>query len=286
MSSPTALSFVDATIVLESSKDNVPKSMSTTKALLSVAERNLSLWSQRHQQLNQAAQKREKRLATKEAISKELTAAARAPMRDDGVGGSFQRSQGHRVVDSALDLYAFAISTLMNRAKHPIPRAAGSGADRGGRLGTAPLRRYIDGIAQRQALSVLCNYGLPLSLEECREATKIAARSSDTIANLSSTKDGKTTSSSMTRGRGGGNQRGQVSALHSLARHLSSTGGIQNMRQVKAMSTGRNNEVVIIGAGATARCRGVKGTLKSGEKLLVQVVNIDPEKGVLDVKLV
>lgn len=52
------------------------------------------------------------------------------------------------------------------------------------------------------------------------------------------------------------------------------------------MSTGRNNEVVILGAGATARCRGVKGTLRSGEKMLVRVDEIDPEAGVLNVSLV
>ena len=136
-----ALSFDVATILLESNADEVPKSMSDSKAILSVAERNLSLWSGRHQQLNQAAQKKEKRFLTKELISNELNAASGNQVRDDGVGHSFQRSRGHRMVDSSLDLYAVAVGTLMGRAKQPIPRAAGSGADRGGRLGTAPLKR-------------------------------------------------------------------------------------------------------------------------------------------------
>ncbi|KAL7537503.1 hypothetical protein ACHAXR_007856 [Thalassiosira sp. AJA248-18] len=281
ISSPNALSFAEATTLLEGNAEDAPKSLSNAKAIISVAERNLGLWSQRHRQLNQAAQKRENRLSNKEFISKELNVSSGTRTRDDGVGGSFQRSRGHRMVDSSLDLYAFAVGTLMSRAKQPIPRAAGSGADRGGRLGTAPLRRYIDGIAQRQALSVLCGYGEPLSLDECREASKIAARASDTIANVRSSKD-----SPMSRSRGSGNQRRQVSSLYNLARHLASTGGIQNQQQVKAVSTGHNNEVVILGVGATARCKRVKGTLKSGEKLLVEVSTIDPEKGVLDVLLV
>lgn len=279
-SSPTALSFHDATSLLEIDPDEVPRSLSNAKAILSVAERILSLWNSRHRQRNQAAQKREQRLSTKELVSKELSAAAGTQARDDGVGGSFQRSRGHRMVDSSLDLYAFAVGTLMSRAKQPIPRASGSGADRGGRLGTAPLRRYIDGIAQRQALSVLCGYGKPLTKRDCLEAAKVAARASDTIANVRSSKQ-----SPMAQNRNG-NQRRQVSALYKLARHLDSTGGIQNRRQVKALSTGHNNEVVILGAGATGRCKGVKGTLKSGEELLVRVDKIDPEAGVLNVSLV
>jgi hypothetical protein len=180
-----------------------------------------------------------------------------------------------------LDLYAFALETLMSRAKQPIPRAAGSGSDRRGRIGTAPLRRYIDGVAQRQALSALCGYGEPLTLEECREASKIAARASDNIDNIRSLKQ-----STMPRSRGSGDRRHQVSALYNLERHLESTGGIQNRRQVKAVSTGRNNEVLILGVGATGRCKGVRGALKGGEKLLVQVDSIDPEMGLLEVTLV
>eukprot|EP00985_Skeletonema_marinoi_P022673 scaffold14598_cov109-Skeletonema_marinoi.AAC.1 len=82
----------------------------------------------------------------------------------------------------------------MKQKKKPVPRAAGSGVDRGGRLGTAPLRRYIDGMCQKQAIAVLCGHGKPLSLDECKEASKLASRASDTAANLRSTKkrDGST----------------------------------------------------------------------------------------------
>lgn len=41
-----------------------------------------------------------------------------------------------------------------------------------------------------------------------------------------------------------------------------------------------------LGVGATARCKRVKGTLKGGEKILVQVEKLDAEKGLLDVSLV
>ena len=51
-------------------------------------------------------------------------------------------------------------------------------------------------------------------------------------------------------------------------------------------STGHNNEVVIIGVGATGKCKGIRGTLKSGERLLVQVDRIDPVSGMLEVMLV
>ncbi|KAK1745604.1 ribonuclease domain-containing protein [Skeletonema marinoi] len=267
--SPKALSFDDATNLLEIDSQNVPKSLTNTRAIITVAERNLSLWSQRRTERSETAQKREKRLATKEFISQELRAAGNVA-RDDGVGGSFQRSRGHRLVDSSLDLYAVAITSLMKQKKKPVPRAAGSGVDRGGRLGTAPLRRYIDGMCQKQAIAVLCGHGKPLSLDECKEASKLASRASDTVANLRSTKK-----------RDGSTNNKQRGALHKVARHISSTGA----RKLKAVSSGHNNEVVILGTGAVARCRGVKGTLKGGEKLLIEVITIDPEKGLLDVRL-
>ena len=242
ISSPRALSFDEATSLLESNADEVPKSMSNTRAILSVAERNLALWNKRNVLVNQSALKREKRLRTREMISNELNNASNSQqIRDDGVGHSFQRSRGHRMVDSSLDLYASAVGTLMKRAKQPIPRLPSAGADRGGRVATAPLRRYIDGIAQKQALSVLCGYGKPMTLEECKKASKIASRASDNIDNLRSSKQSVIVKDL------GKNQQRQVTALYKLARHLSSTGGIQSKNQVKAISTGKNNEVVIVG---------------------------------------
>ncbi|KAL7458721.1 hypothetical protein ACHAWC_010357 [Mediolabrus comicus] len=272
ISSPKALSFDDATKLLDSEKQDLPKSLSNIRAIIMIAERNLSLWSQRRNERTEAAQKREQRLATKELISRELSAASGNVARDDGVGGSFQRSRGHRLVDAALDLYAVTVASLMRKRKQPLPLAAGRGADRGGRLGTAPLRRYIDGMCQKQAIAVLCDHGMPLSLQECKEASKIASRASDTIANVRSTKkrDGSANTNHEQRG-----------ALHKVARHITSTGATS----LKALASGHNNEVIILGTGAIARCRGVKGSLKVGQKLLVEVVAIDPERGLLDVSL-
>jgi hypothetical protein len=269
ISSPVALSFKEATQLLEFKQEDVPQGLSDAKAVISVAERNLSLWSNRHKQLNTAAQQRERRLATRELIA----AATNEPSsRDDGVRG-FQRSRGHRLVDAALDIYAFAVSILMKQAGQPIPRAAGSGVDRGGRLGTAPLRRYIDGLAQRQVLSALCKYGIPLSLEECKIAGKAATEASNDITNLRSSKSQ------------GKNTKDQISALHKLHRHLISTGGINGERKVKAISTGRNNEIVVEGSGATARLKGT-ASLEGGKKLIVKIVAIEPEKGILECRLV
>jgi len=181
IASPTALTFADATSLLDCDTDK-----SNVKAVLSVAHRNLSRWSRRHANLNEAARKREDRLSQKELISN----ATGRDGRDDGVGGSFQRSRGHRLVDSSLDLYAFALGTLMRRANQPIPRAPGSMENRGGRLGTAPLRRYIDGMAQRQAIAVLCDYGgKPLTKEECRLAARLASKANEAISNIKAAKD-------------------------------------------------------------------------------------------------
>ena len=281
VSSPKALSFAEATSLLESAVAVGSGSLSDIKSILTVAERNLMLWSQHHHEHNQAAQRREERLSTKELISNQLHSLSGAKRRDDGVGYSFQRSRGHRIVDSSLDLYAFAVGLLMNRAKQPIPRALGRGTDRGGRLGTAPLRRYIDGVAQRQAISVLCGYGKPLTLDECREASKRASLASDNVDNIRSSKKKSNASGSIKV-----SNRRQVSALHSLSRHLASTRGANTNERIRATSTGRNNEVVILGAGAIGLCRGVKGALKSGEQILVQVDKIDPEMGLLEVSLV
>lgn len=280
VSSPKALSFAEATSLLESAAAVGSGSLSDIKSILTVAERNLMLWSQHHQQHNQAAQRREQRLSTKELISNQLHSLSGAKRRDDGVGYSFQRSRGHRIVDSSLDLYAFAVGLLMNRAKQPIPRALGRGTDRGGRLGTAPLRRYIDGVAQRQAISVLCGYGKPLTMDECREASKRASLASDNVDNIRSSKKSNASGSIKV------SNRRQVSALHNLSRHLASTRGANTNERIRATSTGRNNEVVILGVGAIGLCRGVKGALKSGEQILVQVDKIDPEMGLLVVSLV
>jgi hypothetical protein len=73
----------------------------------------------------------------------------------------------------------------------------------------------------------------------------------------------------------------QRNALRLLKAHLAG-----DNRPVLAISTGRENEVVISGVGATAKCKGVRGTLKPGDRVMVQVKKLDPEKGSLSVMLV
>lgn len=199
-------------------------------------------------------------------------------------GKSFQRTRGHRIVDSALDLYAFGLGGLLKKKNASIPRASGSGADRGGRLGTAPLRRYIDGVAQRQALSVLCDgFGGPaMTREECSQANRIAGRASNAINNFKAVKPSSSMAGGAVR-----NQYQQRDALRSLARHLATISNTsrRDKKLVQAISTGRENEVAILGAGAVAKCKGVTGSLKIGEQLLVEVLKLDPEKGIISVRL-
>lgn len=166
---------------------------------------------------------------------------------------------------SALDLYGQTVAALLRRAKAPIPMSSGSGVSRGGRLGTAPLRRFIDGVAQRQALSVLCEYGgRPMTKDECIEANVKATQAINTLSNVRSTKT-----------RGVMDTSKQRDALRLLKTQLAGSN-----RPVAAISTGRENEVVISGVGAAAKCRGVKGTLKPGDRLMVQVTKLDPERGI------
>jgi hypothetical protein len=270
ISSPLAFSYPSATSILEGTLEKRDPMLDKAKALLGVAERNLNLWSTYHRSKNKAAQAREERLVAREVVGKEVYGKG---MRDDGVEG-FQRSRGHRLVDSALDLHGFALNGLLYRAEAPIPRVAGTGGDRLGRVATAPLRRYIDGIAQRQALSVLCGYGgKALNLQQAAEEGKKATAAINAISNIKSSKDKASKMSPMT------NQKSQ--ALRSLQRHLR-----ENSGPVPAMSTGNQNEVVVLGVGAVASCKGIRGTLQPGKKIMVRIQNIDEASGRISAVLV
>ena len=265
ISAPLSLSFAGATSLLNGDPDS--PELKQAKAVLAVAERNLGLWSEQRRTRSEAARKREYRLSAREMVAREQRDSEQ---RDDGRSG-FQRTRGHRIVDASLDLYGHAVTGLLRRARAPIPRSSGSGESRGGRVATAPLRRYIDGVAQRQALSVICGYGgSPLTKEECMAASARATEARNTLFNVRSTKK-----------KGVMDKDKQRDALRLLRTHLAS-----NNRPVPAISTGRENEVVIAGIGATAKCQGVKGTLRPGDRVMVQVNNLDPERGSLSVRLV
>jgi hypothetical protein len=265
ISVPISLSFSGASSLLGDNLD-APE-LKQAKAILAVAERNLNLWSAHRQEKSEAARKREDRLSAREMVAQEQGGRNRW---DDGRNG-FQRTRGHRTVDAALDLYGYAVTFLLRRARAPVPRSSGSGASRGGRVGTAPLRRYIDGIAQRQALAVLCGYGGDsLTKSECMAASTRATEAINTLSNIRATKK-----------KGVMDKDKQREALWYLKTHLAGRN-----QPVPAISTGRENEVVISGIGATAKCKGVKGTLKPGDRVMVQIKKVDPERGSLSVVLI
>ena len=190
---PITLTFVEATDLLNRKGTTVgnnemqSKNMQAAQAILMVAERNLKLWDDYERQHNFVAQQREVRLAARERssmLTKVSTTIRQREPRDDGVDG-FRRTRGHRLVDVALNVYTNVAIQLLQRIKAPIPRAIGSDyTTRGGRVGTAPLRRYIDGQMQRQLLAMLCQYGTPMTLDECRQVSIVANQANNSINNI------------------------------------------------------------------------------------------------------
>ena len=183
VAAPTELSFSQATSIMDGVSEKEDRK---SQAVLLVAERSLKAWSQRRQQQSENARKREKRLVSKE------THFYSENQRDDGSEG-FVRTRAHRLVDASLDMYAYALSSLLRRADNaPIPRARGADAARGGRLATSPLRRFLDGQAQRQALAVCCQFGSPMTATECREAGKASNEARNAVANVRAKRKQKT----------------------------------------------------------------------------------------------
>ncbi len=269
ISAPIALSFNRASAILDGNVSIDSKIMKQVQAILTISERTLSKWKDNRLSTDEAASKREQRLQMREIIAKEVISPE--SMRDDGSKGSFQRTRGHRLVDQSLNLYGNTISKMLSRARAAIPRASGSSAERDARVATAPLRRYVDGIAQRQALSVLCNFGGPaLTRQDCDEVNKQINEATKTIRNNSSPADH------------GSSKRKK--SLQKLENHLSSLGA-STKRVVPALSTGKANDVVISGLGLSVKCRGVEGSLKSGERVSVEIMKLDAENGILRVRL-
>lgn len=269
ISAPHALTFENASDILDRNVDVNEASMRQVAAVLLIADRNLSIWKLNRLKANEAAAQRENRLQVKEMIAKEIVNGNGKDVRDDGFGGSFQRTRGHKLVDQALDLYGSTLSKLLKKYKAPIPRASGSTEERDGRLATAPLRRYIDGVAQRQALSVLCSYGgPPMSQSDCKKATLLVNEATKMYGNLGS--------SQMTSKR--------MKALKMLESHLFAIGN-SKQRVVPALTTGKQNQVVISGLGLIVKCDGVNGSLKGGKRVLVEVTKLNVEKGILKVNL-
>jgi hypothetical protein len=174
---------------VSSDSNSYGKSQQAAQAILKVVERNLKLWDDYERQHNDVAQQREVRLAARERLSLHRPSFStvqhnKIVSSDDGTDG-FRRTRGHRMVDVSLNLYTHVAIQLLQRMKAPIPRAIGADfTTRGGRAGTAPLRRYIDGQIQRQLLAVLCHYGIPMTLEECQQVSIVANQANNSINNI------------------------------------------------------------------------------------------------------
>jgi len=173
ISSPRQCSFEEATVLMDHPGDDaleISPEDAKTRALLLVADRIMGCWSEQHRRENEAARKRDERLSQRER------------MFDDT---GFQRTRAHRLVDSSLELYASALTKLLKDVRAPIPESSGADySTRGARVATAPLRRYIDGEAQRQALAVLCGYGPQMSAAECKTAGRLANEARNSITNF------------------------------------------------------------------------------------------------------
>lgn len=256
ISKPLALSYEAATALLEGRLSKEDPFLEKAKAIIAVAERNLGRWSEFQRTKSKAAQAKEERLSARELVDKEMD--TRRP---------FERTRSHRIVDSALDLYGFALNGLLFRADAPVPRVAGSGMDRLGRVASAPLRRYIDGVAQRQALAVLCGYGgKPLTQQQVVYESKSATAAINAVSNIKASK------------KDSGSEGNTLQVLQSLSMYIRDSDG-----PVPAMSTGKGNEVIILGIGATALCQGMQGTFGPGKELWVEVRSIDERTGKVSV---
>jgi hypothetical protein len=130
-------------------------------------------------------------------------------------------------------------------------------------------------MSQRQALAVLCKYGgPPLTKQECIEVGQRATKAINTISNLNSSRKGTTQNSIVSPQ--------QRKAIRVLKSHIAQS----NDNLVPAISTGKQSEVIILGVGVVATCKGIKGTLKPGEKVMVRIKRVDEDSGKVSAMLV
>lgn len=178
---PIELSYVQASNLMNQTPyDCKVETEKNVRAILLAIERNLQSWSLRRQEKSESARKRETKMTHKSAQARNLQEFVDPKALDDM--NEFQRTRAHRLVDTSLDLYGYVARGMAYRANAPLPSAKGAGLAQGGRVATAPLRRYIDGVCQRQLLAVLLNYGSPISEKECRRIGRIANDSRNQIA--------------------------------------------------------------------------------------------------------
>ena len=278
ISNPIALSFQTATDILDGKTSNQSPGLEKARVILGVVERDVTLWKTFYNQNNgPTTRTREKRLEAREVVDRHIFGPDVSKRGDDGRDG-FVRTKGHRVVDMCLELHGYALKGLMHRAGASVPYVAGTKRD--GRVASAPLRRYIDGVAQRQALAVLCKFGGdPLSSEECASIGKEATEAVNAISNVRVLKGGSSQPTGSKR-----RQQQQEAAARALFHDIFHS-DTDHGRTFKAVSTGRQSEVVLLGVGAVASCKGIQGTLRPGEELLVTVRHVDLKTGQVKVTL-
>eukprot|EP00536_Pseudo-nitzschia_multiseries_P008457 jgi/Psemu1/325214/estExt_fgenesh1_pg.C_2150002 len=274
ISRPLALSFKTATNLLKASDEQqqkFPPMLAKARVLLSKVDQNIEKYNEYRMKTQDSARAREKKLASREFVSNQVYRGNTKRRRDDGSDG-FQRSRGHKLVDSILECYEGAFRMMMRKHKALVPHHQGLNND--GRSASSPLRTYLHGLAQRQALSVLCDYGgEPIGDKKCKEI-------------------GQTTRNAYTaRQHVGGAVKGpkavskqQLQAVRSLNFHLQKHPRSRN-RVIPAISTGVNSEVVIQGVGAIALCKEVPGTIARGVKVMVRILDIDAKNGKVVVAL-
>ena len=142
------------------------------------------------------------------------------------------------------------------------------------RSASAPLRTYLHGLAQQQGLATLCNYGgPPMTNEECKEVGKKVMTSFNLKNNHGDATSGGEKAVSWR----------QMKAVQSLKAHLGKYK--TKNRIVPAISTGSNSEVVIQGVGALALCKEIPGTIKTGVKVMVEILEVDEKRGKVVVAL-
>ena len=280
ISRPLALTFGTAAKLLDASKreqEKLPPMLAKARVLLNVVERNIEIWSDNRRRKSDEARDREEKLAAREMISNQVFGGKnnRWKRRDDGRDGDFRRDRGHRLVDSTLNLYENALRMMLHRKKAMIPQHPVSSNKSGGmRSASAPLRNYLQGLAQRQMLAVLCDYsGPPMTNEQCKK----------TGSTITSAYNARQNTSGATKGPRAVAPR-QLAAVRSLQSHLRRHSSSQT-RLIPAISTGKNSEVVIQGVGAVAFCKEIPGTIKPGVKVMVRILSVDEKNGKVVVAL-
>uniref|UniRef100_A0A7S4EQK3 RNB domain-containing protein n=1 Tax=Pseudo-nitzschia australis TaxID=44445 RepID=A0A7S4EQK3_9STRA len=274
ISRPLALSFKTATNLLEASDEQqhkFPPMLAKARVLLSKVEQNIQKYNEYRMKTQDSARAREKKLASREFVSNQVYRGRNNRRRDDGSDG-FQRSRGHKLVDSILECYESAFRMMIRKRKALVPHHQGLNND--GRSASSPLRTYLHGLAQRQALSILCGYGgEPINDKQCKEIGQSIRNAYTARQHVGGAIKGPKAVSKQ-----------QLEAVRSLDFHLQNHPRSRN-RVVPAISTGVNSEVVIQGVGAIALCKEVPGTIARGVKVMVKILEVDGKNGKLVVAL-